>query len=57
MRANMVGRSVPEPPFPHPRHSQSKDVGTYRGKQKASIPNDRTALAKTFQGRRRPSWK
>ena len=57
MRANMVGRSVPEPPFPHPRHSQSSEVGTYRNKQKAFIPNDRTALAKTFQGRRRRSWK
>ena len=57
MRANMVGRSVPEPPFPHPRHSQSKDVGTYGGKRKAFIPNARTGPAKTFQGRRRPSWK
>ena len=57
MRANMVGRSVPEPPFPHPRHSQSRDVGAYGGKQKTFIPNDRTALAKRSQGRRRPSWK
>jgi hypothetical protein len=57
MRANMVGRSVPEPPFPHPRYSQPKDVGTYGRKQKAFIPNDRTAPAKRSQGRRRPSWK
>ena len=59
MRLQLVGKSVSKPPFPRPDKlgQGGKDVGTYRGKQKAFVPNDRTALAKALQGRRRPSWK
>ena len=59
MRLQLIGKSVSRPPFPRPEELQGggKEVGTYRGKQKAFMPNDRTALAKVFQGRRRPSWK
>ena len=55
----MVGRGVPEPPFKRGGASHgSGGVGTYRGKQKALIPNDRTALAKKFaEGKRRHPWR
>jgi hypothetical protein len=61
MRANMVGRSVPEPPFPHPRHSQSRDVGTYRPGQRAFIgrggASTGEAQRKPGASRRRRPWK
>ena len=62
IRADMVGRGVPEPPFKRGGASHgSGGVGTYRGnrdKQKALIPNNLTALAKKFaEGKRRRPWR
>ena len=59
--AQMVGRSVPQPPFPHPRHSQSKDVGTYGSRRRAFTGRDTAptgeAQRKPGASRRRSHWK
>jgi hypothetical protein len=53
MRAQMVGRSVPEPPF-RKGVAGSKDVGTYSGAPTAlSMPRERGLQ---FKRRRRPPW-
>jgi hypothetical protein len=60
MRLQLVGKSVSKPPFPHPDKlaQGGKDVGTYRSKTSAFVPNSKTALAKKFsEGKRRPSWR
>ena len=61
MRANLVGRSVPEPPFPHPRLSQSRDVGTYRANQRGFVGRGIAPIGeaqrKPGASRRRPPWK
>ena len=61
MRLQLIGKSVSQPPFPRPEELQGgeKGVGTYRGKQKALMPNTNTraGLTKLFQGNRRPHWR
>ena len=61
MRRQLLGKSVSQPPFPRPEELQggSRGVGTYRGKQKAFMPNTNTraGLTKLFQGNRRSHWK
>ena len=58
IRADMVGKTVSKPPFPHPEkvHQGSKDIGTYRNGAMLT-PHSRTALAKTLGSNRRPRWK
>jgi hypothetical protein len=55
-RAQMVGRSVPQPPFPHPEWiSQERGrAGTYGRAQKGLIPQQKGML---FAKKRRPAWK
>jgi hypothetical protein len=53
MRAQMVGRSVPQPPFRRGGGSH-KDTGAYGPGAKAFIPQQKGML---FQKRRRPAWK
>ena len=61
MRLQLIGKSASQPPFPRPEELQGggRGVGTYRGKQKALIPNTNTraGLTKLFQGNRRSHWK
>jgi hypothetical protein len=54
--AQMVSRSVPQPPFPHPeRISQERGrAGTYGSAQKGFIPQEKGML---FAKKRRRSWK
>jgi hypothetical protein len=54
--AQMVGRSVPEPPFPHPKRiSQERGrAGTYGSAQKGFIPQQQGML---FAKKRRRTWK
>jgi hypothetical protein len=52
MRANMVGRTVPEPPFKRGSSSKPGCVGTYSNAPMAFIPRDRPMHTK-----RAPSWK
>jgi hypothetical protein len=58
MRANMVGRSVPQPPFPHPEdrslRQTSERMGTYDSGAKAFIPREKGML---FKKSRRAPWK
>ena len=60
MRLQLIGKTVSEPPFPHPDKlaQGGKSVGTYRGKSKEIVPGGRVALTEKFrEGRRRPSWR
>jgi hypothetical protein len=62
MRANLVGRSVPEPPFPHPlQGSRSRDVGTYGGGGRMFVDRGPASLGaaqrKPGASRRRPYWR
>jgi len=58
MRANMVGRSVPQPPFPHPEQigrTSPQRTGTYSAGAKTFTPREKGTLFK--KTRRRRSWK
>ncbi|MDQ5827011.1 MAG: hypothetical protein M3441_22815 [Chloroflexota bacterium] len=59
MRAQLVSRSVPKPPFPHPDQRSSAQgpgrVGTYDGRQRAFVSTKGGQML--FQKPRRPSWK
>jgi len=61
MRANMVGRSVPEPPFPRrgvPAGAPRRDVGTYASARGAAfLPRDKPRDKQAIFTRRRPSWR
>jgi hypothetical protein len=60
MRANLVGRSVPEPPFAHPlQGSRSKDVGTYGAGGRMFVGRGPVGVAQRKPGasRRRPYWR
>ena len=55
-----ISKRVPEPPFPHPDKvaQGGKDIGTYRSRPPAFVPNRGTAPAKQFgKGSRRRPWK
>jgi hypothetical protein len=60
MRAQMVSRSVPKPPFPHPRQlAEKKEVGTYGagGRMFANRGPVGAAQRKPGSSRRKPAWK
>lgn len=60
MRQQLIGKTVSKPPFPRPEELQQggKGVGTYRGRQKAFMPNSPAVSPKLFQGnRRRTHWR
>jgi hypothetical protein len=60
MRLQLVGKSVSKPPFPHPDrlHQGGRDIGTYRGKSKAFMPDSRVALTEKFrEGKKKPPWR
>ena len=59
MLAQLISRSVPEPPFPHPRQSQSKDVSTYGAGGRIFVDRGPVGVVQRKPGssRRRPSWK
>jgi len=56
MRADMVGRTVPQPPFKRGGKggAQSRSVGTYSGAPMAFIPRERGVQ---FKKKRRAPWK
>jgi hypothetical protein len=56
MRARMVSRSVPRPPFPHPEELKQTPgrVGAYGRGARATVPQQKGTL---FKKNRRPSWK
>jgi hypothetical protein len=57
MWANMVGRSVPQPPFESGPSSSASDVGTYSSRgPKAFVPRDKKGMFFAPKGRR-SHWK
>ena len=61
MRADMVGRSVPEPPYKRrgvAAGAPRRDVGTYAGARGAAfLPRDKPREQQTIFKKRRPLWK
>jgi hypothetical protein len=60
MRMQLVGKSVSKPPFPYPDvlHQGGRNIGTYRDRSKAFVPEGRVALTEKFrEGKRRPLWR
>jgi hypothetical protein len=54
MRANLVGKSVPEPPFPRPGRKSREGIGTYGGRRKDFVSQERSSMQVQ---KRRPYWK
>jgi hypothetical protein len=55
MRANLVGKSVPEPPFPRPGRKSREGIGSYGlSRRKDFVSQERSSMQ--FK-KRRPYWK